>query len=103
MDDENLTDYKKRIFIREYIHFLQNITCSFGHLHALQSYDRLKQTIAKQQHENPHRILIPVASEPSDEQALNLRIKKRMEGDYKWTLSAMRSDDYISILEHYPQ
>lgn len=83
MKGQNLTDYEKRIFVHEYTHFLQNISGAFGHLHAWNVYDRLRQHIAELQKRNDEQIEIPLVGSVANEQETYLRIRKKMEGHYK--------------------
>lgn len=78
----NLTDYEKRIFVHEYTHFLQNISGAFGHLHAWNIYDRLRQHIAEIKKNDSKQITIPLAGEIANEQQVYLRIRKRIQGSY---------------------
>lgn len=79
----NLTDYEKRIFIHEYTHFLQNITGGFGHLHAWNVYDRIRQHIVDLRNKNVTAIEIPIIGSVADEQKLFHKIRKRIQGSYK--------------------
>jgi len=83
MKGSNLTNYEKRIFVHEYTHFLQNITGAFGHLHAWNIYDRLRQHILEIQKSKSKQIDLPLDGKVADEQQAYLRIRRKMEGSYK--------------------
>lgn len=79
----SLTDYEKRVFIHEYTHFLQNITSGFGLLHAWNTYDRIRQHVADIQKQAAGYTQIPLTGAIAEEQEILLRIRKRMEGNYR--------------------
>ena len=83
LKSEDLADYEKAIFLHEYTHFLQNITGAFGHLHAWNTYDRIRQHLADQEVVQNPLIQLPFTGEVAEEQERYKRIRTRMIGSYK--------------------
>ncbi|TWI85859.1 hypothetical protein IQ13_1028 [Lacibacter cauensis] len=70
----------QRVFVHEYIHFLQNISGGFGVAHIWSTYDQLRQLVYEQQKTNGD-IEIPVRSDNANTQRFFMRSLTAIAGD----------------------